>query len=403
MEIINEIHMNKNLPFKIRVSFILRDILHFILRLIPKQDGLVLLTAWFGEKYIDNTKYVYEYLLKNTNYKVCWMTKNVSIYNKLKQENKPVALFKSINGVIKQIRAQAVFSTIQLYEYDQRLLTNTIYIDLGHGHPIKDPGKHFSQEPTLSIQKHTLNNIHYYGIKASEFAKVKHQEVVQADDNQIFISDFARNDVFVDESLRLGKNTIVDIYKKGKKAIVYMPTHRSDGKKEMDLNTIMPLDAIQEFCLANDYVFIVKKHFYHRSEVADLSKYDRIYDITNVDDIDPQVLLFQSDVLISDYSACYIDYLLLDRPLMFYHYDIKDYQEHERSLYIPFETLDIAPIAYSKQEFIEVLKVACNPEDIYGDKRRAFTPHYFKNTKQGNGREKVKQILDQLMDKYYSK
>mgnify|MGYP002623937297 CR=1 FL=1 len=395
--------MNNNISFRIKLSFFLRRILHSFLRLIPKQDGLVLLTAWFGEKYIDNTKYVYEYLLKDSNYKVCWMTRNLQIYQQLKKDNKPVALFNSLEGILKQIRAQAVFSTIQLYEYDQRLLTNTIYIDLGHGHPIKDPGKNQSQEPILSIQKHYLANIHYYGIKASEFAKKKYQDVVPVTPDRVFISDFARNDVFIDESLRVGKNAIVDEYKKDRKAIVYMPTHRSDGKRIMDLNTILPFDDIQVFCEENDYVFIIKKHFYHRNETEDLSKYNRIFDITNEDDIDPQVLLYQTDVLISDYSACYIDYLLLDRPLMFYHYDLKEFQEHERSLYIPFEKIDIAPIAYSKSDFIEQLRIACNPEDIYGKKRRNFTPTYFKNTKQKNGRRKVKQILDQLMEKYYKK
>ena len=390
-----------DLTFRVKLRLFKYRVFHFFLKLVPKERKSVLLTAWFGQKYIDNTKYVYEYLLENTDYKVCWITKNRQIFDNLRQQNRPVVLFDSFAGKMKQIRAQAVFSTVQFYEYDQRLLTNTLYIDLGHGHPIKDPGKRFYEEPTLSIQKQMVDNLHYYAICASDFSKQHYQEVVRMNPDHIFISDFARNDVFIDASLREGKNAIVDQYKNRYKAIVYMPTHRNDGRKKMDIKTILPLDDIQFFCKENDYVFIIKKHFYHRNEVEDLSKYDRILDITGIDDIDPQVLLYQTDVLISDYSACYIDYLLLDRPLMFYHYDLKEFQDQERSLYIPFETIDIAPIAYSKNDFIDKIKIACNPADTFGKKRRNFTPNYFKNTRQRNGRERVKLILDQLMDKYY--
>ena len=332
------------------------------------------------------------------------MTNNPQIYGQLKKEGKPVERFDSLRGRIKQITAQAVFSTVQFSDYNQKLLSKTIYIDLGHGHPIKDPGKHFLSESILAIQKQEVNNLRYYAVCASQFSKDHYQEVVRMNPDHIFISDFARNDVFIDESLRKGKNIIVnEIKKEDKKAIVYMPTHRSDGRKRMDLCEILPLEKIQEFCVTNNAVFVIKKHFYHRHEIDDLSKYNRIFDITSTDDIDPQVLLYQADLLISDYSACYIDYLLLDRPLMFYHYDLKDFQEQERSLYIPFESIDIAPISYSKNDFIEKLTHAWNHEDLYRGKRKAFAPNYFQNTKQENGRAKVKLILDKLMEEYYWK
>lgn len=390
------------LNYRAKFGFFRLKLVHAILRLIPKQKGLVLCNAWFGQKYIDNPKFVYEYLLEHSDYKVCWLTKNKTIYNQLKAEGKPVEMANSLAGIIKQIRAQAVFSTVQFQEYNQWLLTNTIYIDLGHGHPIKDPGKNLLQEPVASLQKIYVNNLHYYGIKASEFAAEKYQDVVPVHRDHIFISDFARNDVFIDEKLRIGKNDVVDKLKSGRKAIVYMPTHRSDGRVKLDMSAILPLDAIQSFCEQNNYAFLIKKHFYHRNETEDLSKYNNIFDITSEPDLDPQVLLYQADVLISDYSACYIDFLLLDRPLMFYQYDLDEYQKKERSIYIPFETLDIAPISYSREDFIECLTVACSAKDPYKEKRNAFTPHYFKNIKQENGRQKVKEILDDLMTKYYS-
>lgn len=385
------------------ISIAIRKICYYMFSLVPKEKGLVLCNAWFGQKYIDNTKYVYEYLLHNSSYKVCWITSNREIYKDLTEKGYPVALSKSLKGIIKQIRSQAVFSTVQLQEFNTILINNAIHIDLGHGHPIKDPGIKKWSNHAFRVQSMYLQHNFYYGIKASEFAKEKYLDVVPGlDPSHIFISDFARNDVFVDSKLRDAKNTIVDRYKNGYKAIVYMPTHRSDGRSVLKLVDILPLDSIQRLCEKFGYVFIIKKHFYHRNEIEDLSIYNRIFDITNENDIDPQVLLYQADILISDYSACYIDYMLLDRKLCFYQYDIEEFQKNERSLYIPFTTLDIAPVAYNKEELTTYLTSLMSSDiDEYKDRRNNFASTYFTNLNHANGCKKVKNILDSLMNKYY--
>ena len=385
------------------VSIALRHICYRVFSLVPKEDGLVLCTAWFGQKYVDNTKYVYEYLLNNSNYKVVWVTKSDKIYSQLKREGKPVVKYYSLIGCWKQIRAQAVFSTVQIAEYNSFFLTNVVHIDLGHGHPIKDPGLARWSKHSLAVQNLYLKHNHFYTVDASDFAKEKATDTIPGlPPDHILISDFARNDVFVDSTLSFGKNEIITKYKGGRKAIVYMPTHRSDGKFVMSMREILPLDKIQQLCEQFNYVFIIKKHFYHRNEKEDLSSYSFIYDVTQIEDLDPQVLLTQSDILISDYSACYIDYLLLSRPLMFYQYDVADYQKNERSLYIPFTSLEIAPIAYNKNDFYKKLKILVSSDvDLYEKDRNEFAKTYFNNLHQTNGREKIKQILDRLIRQYY--
>ena len=41
--------------------------------------------------------------------------------------------------------------------------------------------------------------------------------------------------------------------------------------------------------------------------------------------MDIQELLMDTDILVTDYSSTYIDYLLLDRPVVFYNFDYQDY------------------------------------------------------------------------------
>ena len=48
---------------------------------------------------------------------------------------------------------------------------------------------------------------------------------------------------------------------------------------------------------------------------------------------DVMELLKYVDVLITDYSSIYIDFLLLDRPIIFLPYDIDEYQQYRGFLY----------------------------------------------------------------------
>ena len=389
------------LTIRQKIWFSIRTCVYYfinsIFSIIPKKKNLVLFSAWFGQKYIDNTRYVYEYLLFNSDYKVLWLTKNINVYKSLKQEGKPVALFNSFKGKWSQIRAQAVFSTIQFSDYDYWLLSRCFFIDLSHGHPIKDPGQIVKNRMGQLIQSTILRRINYFAIVASNFSKNHYHDAVDIPKDRIFISDFARNDVLFDETLRIGKNHIVDEMKKGRKAIVYMPTHRSDGKIKMNMAELLPLDKIQRLCEDKNYVFIIKKHYYHSSENEDLSNYSNIFDITH-DDIDPQVLLYQADILISDYSACFIDYMLLRRPLVFYQYDYDYFREKERSFYIDFKEINIAPIAYKREELYDAIMSVISSGDSYLENRMKFAKEvYFDNINHNNACKKIKDILDSLM------
>lgn len=366
---------------------------------MPKKKNLVLLTSWLGEKYIDNSKYVYEFLQKYPEYKAVWMTNNDSIYKSLISKNLPVCKFKSFRGVWFQLRARVVFSSIQFADYNTWLVNRCLYIDLGHGHPIKDPGKeHFTEEHRL-INSLIHNKVDYYAIVSSSFSKKRYMQVIEIPEDRIIISDFARNDVLIDEILREGKNTIIDEQRKGRKVVVYMPTHRSMGANPMKMDCILPLPELQKICEENNLFFIIKKHFYHRAEREKLTKYPCIIDITGVDDIDPQVLLYQADMLITDYSACYIDYLLLDRPLIFYQYDLGQFVEKERSLYYSFDEIKIGPVPKTGNELISSIKdIISSSEDCYRDRRNSFASTYFDNLHQENGRKKVVEIMQSLLD-----
>ncbi len=65
-----------------------------------------------------------------------------------------------------------------------------------------------------------------------------------------------------------------------------------------------------------------------------------------------------SDVLITDYSGCFIDYLALDRPVIHFAYDYESYRTRNRGLYFTLESIAGGDIATDISEFLASLRLA---------------------------------------------
>lgn len=378
------------------IYWVLEIVLKLVLFLFPRKKNQVLFGAWFGKKYIDNTKYVYEYLLNEESVKVYWYTKEPSIYEQLKAEGKPVVLDGTFEALWVLIRSKLFVSTVQMSEFNPLFLSNCLYLDLGHGHPIKDSGKITWDKKTIihsKLQKFLVDyHVAYPGTIHRKLSRKNWNTPVR----NIHSANFARNDYFFDETLQSHQDFPLNVEYKGK-TIVYMPTHRSEGKLPMEMEKILDLSSINRICNETDSVFIIKKHFYHRNEKEELDNYDRIFDLSSAS-IDPQDFLLKADILITDYSACYVDYLLLNRPLIFYHYDYEQFQKEERSLIIPFEDINIAPKPRTKIDFNESLsETILDKSDIYGKERTVFRKTYYDNPEPHHGREDVKRIIFKLL------
>ena len=199
--------------------------------------------------------------------------------------------------------------------------------------------------------------------------------------------------MFFNEIYRKGLNVFVNDFKeKYNKIILYMPTHRKDGKETMLMNIILNLDAIDEICKKNNTLFIIKKHYYHKNEIEDLSKYKNIIDVTNVE-LDSQMLLYQSDILITDYSSCAFDFLLLNRPIIYYCYDIIDYITNDRDLFMPFEKSVAGIIAETKDKLEASIQDALNNSMFMKEKREDIMEIFYDSDCINNSCERVANLI----------
>ena len=367
---------------------------------IPKDNKLVLFSAWFGKKYADSSMYEYEYLLKSNNYKVIWYTVDKNIYNELNRLGSPVVLGNTLKGIWKQIRAKILVTSVQLSDFDIMFLRGTILLDLDHGFPIKQGGFNISgtSKTWILFQRLLRLGIDYKSTASSDYCcDIICKDFLRTPKDVVFVNK-PRIDVLFDKTLQQGKNKKVEDLKKLYKLFIWMPTHRSCGEEIIDVPKILDLNKIQKVCEVNNAAFIIKKHFYHRNELTDTSNYPNIFDFTS-ENLDVQVLIAQADVLISDYSASYIDFLCLDRPIILFTYDSEKYLQRERGLYIPLEENTAGEIVTDSIQLCKSIQRIC--DDPYDNQfaqgrikeRRRF---FDKDIEIGTSREKVKEIIERL-------
>lgn len=310
---------------------------------LKKRDpNLFVFGSWFGDKFADNSKYLYLYFLQKGE-KAYWITKNEEVYNQLKQDGLPVAMAYSEEGKRLCSKAGYIVTSTALSDVNENVIGGATRIDLFHGIPLKKimyddevGGKMLTRSQRVHelLTRRALKD--YFVFSSSDTVSKSIRTAFRVDNDHILQYGLPRNDAFFDGSLKKLRLSEVDY----KYVISYLPTHRNVGKTPIPIEKLFDLRKLDTFCRENDILFVIKKHFYHNSEKTDLTGYTNIVDLTG-QSYDTQELMFNSDVLITDYSSCYIDYLLLNRPIVFYSYDLEDYLKNDREMYYDYE--DVAP------------------------------------------------------------
>ena len=307
-----------------------------------RDPNLYVFGSWFGEKYADNSKYLYKYFLDRGE-KAYWITKSKAVYNQLKNEGLPVAMADSEEGKRLCKKAGYIVTSTALSDVNENVVGGATRIDLFHGIPLKKimyddevGGKMLTKRRKIHefLTRRALRD--YYVFSSSDTVSKSIRTAFRVDENHILCYGLPRNDAFFDGSLKKLKLSEINY----KYVISYLPTHRNKGETPIQIKKLFDLKRLDEFCQKNGILFVIKKHFYHNAEMTDLRSYHNIIDLTG-QSYDTQELMYNSDILITDYSSCYIDYLLLNRPIMFYSYDLEDYLKNDREMYYRYE--DVAP------------------------------------------------------------
>ncbi len=136
-----------------------------------------------------------------------------------------------------------------------------------------------------------------------------------------------------------------------KKVILYAPTFRDKELEDFDLG--LNIDAMYE-ALKDEYIFIIKLHPAIRNNLKHKEKYkDFLYDYSLYPNINDLFLV--TDILITDYSSVPFEFCLLNKPMIFFAYDLNKYAK-KRGLIGDFVSNVPGPVVYSSTEIIKEIQ-----------------------------------------------
>ncbi len=143
---------------------------------------------------------------------------------------------------------------------------------------------------------------------------------------------------------------------RSKVLILYAPTFRDNAE-----NDKMLLDSFdfEEFKsrFGDEYALLIRLHPQIHSTSVDM---EVAVDVTSWPNVGELVLL--CDILITDYSSICMDFALLEKPCVFYAFDLKDYIDG-RNFYFDYKKYVPGPIAETFGELLDAIEKGGRDED----------------------------------------
>ncbi|MGX9932948.1 CDP-glycerol glycerophosphotransferase family protein [Virgibacillus salarius] len=171
-------------------------------------------------------------------------------------------------------------------------------------------------------------------------------------DDRILRTGIPRSDILFDHSMKdhIYRN-MTEKYPmiKNKQIILYAPTFRNNQLSNYQLHLDIH-KLYQE--LSNDYVLFIKPHPAVTYEISEAYK-DFVYDVS--DFYDTNHLLLITDLLITDYSSIPFEYAVLEKPMIFFAYDMEEYS-YTSGLIDDYEHKMPGPVVASTDAIILAIK-----------------------------------------------
>jgi CDP-glycerol glycerophosphotransferase (TagB/SpsB family) len=393
-------------------DYFLQLLLTLLSYVIRKDPQLLVFGCGNRREFQGHPKYLYLYLHLHaeTVWKPVWSTEDKALFAELSEKGYPVIYKYSWKGFMTLLKARLFIhekSSKDVYYIDQ-IIGRFRFFQTFHGIPMKMVGLDkikydkrglfykITQSRWLYKLSKKLKLLSMFKYKAMLAPSEEVQGVMQHafDHDRVLTLGYPRNDVFFDRQLiykDLRKQFDLEKYRK---VVLYAPTFR-DHKQKVEPFTIDFLIALNAYCEKHNYIFLLKKHPWEK-ELIFPSHLSHLRDVSDeVSDV--QELLVWTDVLITDYSSVFFDFMVTEKPVIFYAYDLPAYRQHCRDLYYDYEAEIQGPIVKEEQQLLETLS---HVEEWSSDP--AYLARYrqvnekFNSYNDGKACERLLQVLDQI-------
>lgn len=315
-----------------------------------------------------------------------------AVYNEIRHQDYKIYKFfgesKKVKSILKRYYHFATAEYVFLEDYYKpvyglKFRDGTKVVQLWHAcgafkrFGISALNKRDSHDLSFEIAAHaSYTNV----ITSSKAMNDLYAEAFGTHKSNVYNVGVPRTDIFFD-----GKK-LTTIHKKLSNAypnlrdtvnILYAPTFRGNSSERSVFNFNIDWESlIQE--LPENYRILIKLH--PQVKIVQPSIPDELSSRVMLlsSSIDINELMVFCDALITDYSSLIFEYSLLDKPIIYYPYDFKDYVD-ERGFYYPYEDYVYGEVAYNTSELVYAINTCFSNYSEYQVKRGIFKERFMSN------------------------
>ncbi len=364
--------------------------------MIKRNQNLIVVMSSQGSSFADNSKYFYVYseYLVQAGKRIVYLTGNYNVKDLINNAGGESVIHPSWRSIFLLLKC-GIFVTDWVIFNIYPIICGAKYIQIWHGAPLKHIELdlfHKRLETELSwmriilrIQKKIIGRYPTYnllvatskGFISSAFRTCMNARISIA-------SGYPRDDILFDwdyldpkkkrlASINVDQQAIdkaIAAKSNGSNVCLYVPTFRRDMSNPFE--TQVNLKRLSAFAQKYNLFIILKLHklMYGRYSIE---SYPHIIEYSSLGDIYP--IMPYSDFLITDYSSIFFDYLLFDRPIIFFAYDLDSYISKDRNMYFDYFSMTPGIKCTSYDELEKNLELLLKSEciDQYADFRKKIT------------------------------
>lgn len=347
---------------------------------IPRNRNLWLVGSWFGDRFADNGKWFFLESLQDKEINTIYSTRNAELYLQLRQQGFPVVLSNTLRGIWTALRAGVYLYDMYPVDANFWAIKGALWVQMWHGVPLKRIERDIS-DPQHSLVE-MLTNLDAgrtgfrlrallsvpWRLRKEDIACCTSERLVPLfssafgiPNDRVRVTGYPRNDVLYRAQEKLAEwgvapcDELLKAKARGKRVLLYVPTFR-EGSERMVFEhtwTAGEQSALHDLLRRLNALMLVKLHPHVATGWKCVEGIDTIQCLPSKLDLYP--LLNQVDVLITDYSSIYCDYLLLGRPVIFYCYDFSDYKAC-RGFYFDYEQVTPGPKARTFRQLMGAIE-----------------------------------------------
>ncbi|MGB5750788.1 MAG: CDP-glycerol glycerophosphotransferase family protein [Desulfobacterales bacterium] len=333
---------------------------------ITRDTDLMVVVSSPGLEFADNSKYFFVYAaeLVRKGERVVMLTTSRTAQRMISAAGGESIVHPSWRSLFLLLKCGTIIIDFDWFKFGAYPLTHGAkLIQIWHGAPLKHIEldlyrKRLVGMPTwlvalLKIQKTIIGRYPFYDVVVATsqwFITEVFQHCFKA--KQFIATGYPRNDILFSWpdpgsiSHRLAwinvdrkvLETVSAARTDGHKICLYVPTFRKDmaGPFEKEIN----LSRLSAFAKKKELLVVLKLHPFMHGQ-CNIDRYPNLIEYAPLGDVYP--LMAHCDLLITDYSSIFFDYLLLDRPIIFFPYDLEQYLSQDRAMYFDYETMTPGP------------------------------------------------------------